>query len=66
MPPKAIRIVNMDGVDGKASPSVVTSIPDVQVTREREPFIQPEDDQRLPHTGMPHSKMPGCAMCFVY
>ncbi|KAI1254998.1 hypothetical protein MGN70_003061 [Eutypa lata] len=40
-------------MDGEASQphSVVTSTPDVPVTREREPFIQPEDDQRLPHTG---------------
>ncbi|RYP55207.1 hypothetical protein DL768_000201 [Monosporascus sp. mg162] len=38
-------------MDGETSSTVVKSIPEVPVTQEREPFIQPEDDQRLPHTG---------------
>ncbi|KAK6073500.1 caleosin domain-containing protein [Seiridium cupressi] len=33
------------------TPPVVTSIEAVPVTEERKPFIQPEDNQRLPHTG---------------
>lgn len=47
MSPKAIKIT----MDGETSSTVVKSIPEVPVTQEREPFIQPEDDQRLPHTG---------------
>lgn len=30
---------------------VVTSIAEVPVTVERKPFLQPEDDVRLPHAG---------------
>lgn len=33
------------------TPPTVTSIKTVPVTEERKPFIQPEDDERLPHTG---------------
>jgi hypothetical protein len=33
-------------------PAVTTSIPEAPVTIERKPFLQPENDVRLPHTGM--------------
>ncbi|KAK8042449.1 hypothetical protein PG994_012932 [Apiospora phragmitis] len=32
------------------APPVVGSIPEVLVTVQRKPFLQPEDDERLPHT----------------
>ncbi|OTA97552.1 hypothetical protein M434DRAFT_26577 [Hypoxylon sp. CO27-5] len=38
-----------NGMNG--SPPLVTSISNVKITNQRKPFIQPDDDQRLPHTG---------------
>ncbi|OTA62611.1 Caleosin-domain-containing protein [Hypoxylon sp. EC38] len=37
--------------DMNGSPPLVTSISNVKITSQRKPFIQPDDDQRLPHTG---------------
>ena len=53
MPPKTVRIVaeGMPAAQSRSSLVVITSIPDVPVTQERRPFVQPDDDQRLPHTG---------------
>lgn len=49
MPSKINSIPSTNSVNG--SPPVVTSISDVEITSRRKPFIQPEDDQRLPHPG---------------
>ncbi|KAI0116686.1 Caleosin-domain-containing protein [Hypoxylon sp. NC0597] len=49
MPSKINSIPSPNSVNG--SPPVVTSISDVEITSRRKPFIQPEDDQRLPHPG---------------
>ncbi|KAK8080345.1 Caleosin related protein-domain-containing protein [Apiospora hydei] len=38
-------------VTNGVAPPVVGSIPEVPVTMQRKPFLQPEDDERLPHTG---------------
>lgn len=35
-----------------ADDMIVYSIPEVPVTLQRRPFLQPESDQRLAHTGM--------------
>lgn len=40
-----------DGTTNGASP-IVTSIESVPITEERKPFVQPEDDERLPHAGV--------------
>ncbi|KAI1803451.1 Caleosin-domain-containing protein [Daldinia bambusicola] len=49
---KTIEEINgLNDVNGSPEPPVVTSIPSVGVTVKRKPFLQPEDDQRLPHTG---------------
>lgn len=34
---------------------VISSISEVPITTQRKPFLQPEDDQRLSHTGRPFS-----------
>nr|XP_036581158.1 caleosin domain containing protein [Colletotrichum truncatum]KAF6789426.1 caleosin domain containing protein [Colletotrichum truncatum] len=36
---------------------VVYSIPEVPVTIQRKPFLQPEDDQKLAHTGTPRANI---------
>ncbi|KAK1985445.1 Caleosin related protein-domain-containing protein [Colletotrichum cereale] len=41
----------------KLSENIVTSIPEVPVTVQRKPFVQPEHDQRLPHIGTPRANL---------
>ncbi|KAI0172573.1 Caleosin-domain-containing protein [Hypoxylon sp. FL1284] len=49
--PVKTKSLAVDGVNGSPAPPVVSWIPNVKVTVERKPFLQPDDDQRLPHTG---------------
>ncbi|KAM4057041.1 caleosin related protein [Hirsutella rhossiliensis] len=56
---KANDSVKRDGLAGRAEtkadngnkPGVVTSIPEVPITVQRKPFVQPDDKVRLPHAG---------------
>ncbi|KAI9154948.1 Peroxygenase [Paramyrothecium foliicola] len=43
--------------NGHMETPVVTSIAEVPVTVERKPFLQPEDNVRLPHTGTPRANI---------
>lgn len=45
----------------KLGEPVVTSIPEVPVTVQRKPFLQPELDQKLAHTGMQANHVPTAA-----
>ncbi|KAI1655936.1 Caleosin-domain-containing protein [Daldinia decipiens] len=51
MPVEVKSIDEINGLSGSREPPVVSTIPSVKVTVERKPFLQPDDDQRLPHTG---------------
>ncbi|KAG4220624.1 hypothetical protein PC116_g30897, partial [Phytophthora cactorum] len=51
MPVEVKSIDEINGLNGGPEPPVVSSIPSVKVTVQRKPFLQPDDDQRLPHTG---------------
>lgn len=48
---KAFKMPSQKNTNHVSEESVVTSIPEVPVTSQRQPFLQPNDDQRLPHTG---------------
>lgn len=52
MPVEVKSIDEINGLNGSPEPPVVSTIPSVKVTVERKPFLQPDDDQRLPHTGV--------------
>ncbi|KAI1392499.1 Caleosin-domain-containing protein [Hypoxylon trugodes] len=51
MPIETKSLDDINGVDASPTPPVKASIPNVKVTVERRPFLQPDDHQRLPHTG---------------